>query len=267
MKYKQLGWDDYQPYTKASEEIYFTIDNDEHRVGLVNHAVGAYTLRDGVELGEFDIESNGEESYVDRASVEPKRLLAVTKALIDEDMGADLQESFITHYQDLCTITEGLNTQNSSIDTDDYRLEKRPALHLASDKELLTLIRQIKQAQRFGDKEEVSKRASEFIKTLKQRMNGEPKPTGVKELRQIAHIELGIEYETIDNEDRDWLKGNKINESISGQIDVKKRPSIIQSDNAYQSILKNLYQAEVELNKAHHMSSEELIAKTLELVK
>ncbi|HAT8506068.1 TPA: hypothetical protein I7217_16905 [Vibrio vulnificus] len=270
MNYKQLGWEEYQPYESTSEEIWLEHDDYDHYVGLVNHAIGVYTLRDGIELGHIDIISDGEESYVDRTSVEAKQLLAVTKALSDEELGADLKESFINHYQDLCILAEKSNNlQTTESDSKDEELgfEERPALHLASDKELLTLIRQIKQAQRFGDKEEVSKRASEFIEILKQRMNGEPKPTGVRELKYKLYKEIGLEFEPEDDEDREWLAQNQISESVYGSIDITTRPKLTQSDKAYQSILNNLHQAEVELNKAHHMSSKELLAKTLELMK
>ncbi len=259
MNYKQLGWEEYQPYENTSEEIWLEHDDYDHSVGLVNHPVGVYTLRDGIELGEFDFAIEDGESYVDRASVEPKRLLATLRALSDEELGADLKESFINHYDGLCQLVENSN--------ESYGLELRPAIHLPSDSTLLSLIRQIKQAQRFGEKEEVSRLVQEFINVINQYMQGEPKPTGVRELKYKLYKEIGVEFEPEDDEDREWLAQNQITESVHGSIDKTERPKLTQSDKAYQSILRNLHQAEAEMNKAHHMSSEELIAKTLELVK
>ncbi|MDC5812834.1 hypothetical protein OPW07_24240 [Vibrio europaeus] len=256
MKYKHLSWDDYQPYSNGSEEIYLTINESDHRVGLINREANTFTLRDGIDLGVFEVKSEAGISYIDRATVEPKMLLATTRALAEEELGADLSECFESNYEGLCRLVEN-----------EIGAEIRPAIHLPSDPVLLTLIRQIKQAKRVGEIDEASAKTLEFIDVLTQCKQAEPTPTGVKELARILFTELGVEFEPEDEEDKAWLAKQEITEAYQ-QVGVKgTRPRITPPDSAYQSILKNLHQAEVELHKAQHMSRDELIAQTLRLVK
>lgn len=260
-QYKNLNWEEYQTYMNDSEEIYLAVEEEEHRVGLVNHNVGVFTLRNGIDLGDFEIESDGEASYIDRATVDSQMLLATTKAIADEELGADLKESFILHY-------ERLNMLLVEEESGEYGVENRPAIHLPSDLKLVGLVRQIKQARRMGDNDIAKTLANEFVNLAKKYMQAEPKPTGSKEMRQLVCKELGLEYEILDDEDRKWSEEN-LQESVAQSLDIKERPSLIQTgnDKAYQSIIQNLQQAEVELNKAHHLSSEELMAQTLRLIK